>query len=118
LVDFQPKRYKKYSIFATFLIQNSGYKELSSGEENTGEENIHREKVRRERPGKTGMNDTCRSTTDPDTRVSQKTWKSVSVELPGADKRWIRTHMLSAVRWQIMPTSAIPGPPPLLWGRR
>jgi transposase len=56
------------------------YKALSGdeeniGEESTGEENTHREKVRRDRPEKTGTNDTCRSTTDPDARISQKRGK-------------------------------------------
>jgi transposase len=64
------------------------YKELSSDEENTGEEstgkeNTHREKVRRERPGKTGTNDTCRSTTDPDARVSQKHGKVAQLNYLG-----------------------------------
>jgi hypothetical protein len=61
------------------------YKELSSAEENTGEENTHRKKVRRDRPGKTGMNDTCRSTTGPDARVSQKHGKVAQLSVPAQD---------------------------------
>jgi hypothetical protein len=60
------------SAFVKTNASLSSHKELSSAEENSGEENTHREKVRRDRPGKTGMNDTCRSTTDPDAPVYRK----------------------------------------------